>query len=97
MFGRSIRRNRDVTRQLCLFPDPEPGETPTYYADPDDVRGTLMEWLGDLQSAEAMPWDKDKFLMRKCVFPQMTNWLPADEAADLNLRFAAEVDRLSPK
>lgn len=35
--------------------------------------------------------------MMRCnrtIFPQMTNWLPDDEAEQLRLEFAAELERL---
>ena len=39
-----------------------------------------------------MPWsDKD---CRFYLFPQMTNWLPDDEAARLRLAFETELQRL---
>lgn len=29
------------------------------------------------------------------IFPQMTNWLPTEEAAQLRFEFAAEMERLA--
>jgi hypothetical protein len=33
--------------------------------------------------------------MWQIVFPNMANWLPADEAAQLRFEFAREMDRLN--
>jgi len=41
-----------------------------------------------------MPWDERTLGLHQTVFPQMTNWLPDDEARQLRLEFEIEVVRL---
>lgn len=41
-----------------------------------------------------MPWPPKKAGYWRLVFPRMTNWLPADEAAQLRFAFEAEIARL---
>jgi hypothetical protein len=41
-----------------------------------------------------MPWSEKDCRFYKKVFPQMTNWLPEDEAAQLRLAFETELQRL---
>jgi hypothetical protein len=41
-----------------------------------------------------MPWDARTLMLNQTVFPQMTNWLPEDEAAQLRLEFEAALERL---
>jgi len=41
-----------------------------------------------------MPWPDRDARMWQIVFPQMTNWLPPDEAAQLRFAFAQEMQRL---
>jgi DNA-binding PadR family transcriptional regulator len=54
-----------------------------YYADPDKVRAELHKLLAEMRAAQSMPWDKRTLTRHQTVFPQMTNWLPEDEAARL--------------
>jgi hypothetical protein len=41
-----------------------------------------------------MPWPERDARMWQTVFPNMANWLPADEAEQLRLEFAQEMERL---
>jgi hypothetical protein len=41
-----------------------------------------------------MPWEPRKALYWRVAFPQMCNWLPAEEAGRLRTAFAAELSRL---
>jgi len=87
-------------RQPDLFlSDAEPGlfeERPErkYHADPDKVRAELNKLLAEARAAQAMPWDARTLKLHQTVFPQMTNWLPEDEAAQLRFEFEAELERL---
>lgn len=87
-------------RQGDLFghegPDPsdENFETPEYHADPEEVREELNGILAEMRAAEAMPWDEKRVALYRTVFPQMTNWLPAEEGAQLRFAFEAELERL---
>jgi hypothetical protein len=41
-----------------------------------------------------MPWDAKGILLYRTIFPQMTNWLPEEEGAQLRFEFEAELARL---
>jgi hypothetical protein len=78
--------------QAELFkPDEAP---PAYRRDPDDVRARLHRILAEARAAETLPWDRDKLLVYRTIFPQMTGWLPEEEAAQLRFEFEAEMARL---
>lgn len=62
--------------------------------DPENVRRKLVGMLDELRGAEVMPWDYRKQRYNQVVFPQMTNWLPEDEAAEMKRVFAQEMARL---
>jgi len=63
--------------------------------DPEAVRDELVTILATARAArETAPWDLRTHRYHQVVFPQMANWLPADEAAQLCLDFAAELDRI---
>ena len=87
-------------RQGDLFghegPDPsdEDFETPVYHADPDKVREELNRILAEARAAETIPWDAKRAVLYRTIFPQMTNWLPEDEGAQLRFEFETELARL---
>ncbi len=88
-----------MTRQLDLFGDGQqeiPGleERGVYRADPDEVRAELLRVLAKVRAAQSFPWDARRTLYWRTVFPQMTNWLPDDEAAQLRFEFETEIKRL---
>jgi hypothetical protein len=89
-----------TTRQGDLFgndqPDPsdEDHETPVYRAEPDEVRADLHRILAEARGAKTMPWDPSKLSLYRTIFPQMTNWLPEEEGAQLRFEFMAELKRL---
>jgi hypothetical protein len=65
------------------------------HIDPQEVREELNAILAIARAArDAAPWDMRTHRYHKVVFPQMTNWLPDDEAAQLKLAFMAELDRI---
>lgn len=87
-----------MTRQLDLFgqsqrPASEPAR-PDYSPDPGEVRAELLAVLAQMRAADAFPWDARRTLFWRTVFPQMANWLPDEEAAQLRFEFAEEVRRL---
>ena len=47
-----------------------------------------------MRAADAMPWSKKDYGFWQRVFPQITNWLPKEEAARLCFAFEAELARL---
>ena len=80
-------------RQAELFS----GEaTPVVFrADPEKVRVKLLRLLDEARAASSMPWDKATLGYHQQVFPQMSRWLPDEEAAQLCFAFEAEIRRLS--
>ncbi|MEA3068590.1 MAG: hypothetical protein QOD29_36, partial [Alphaproteobacteria bacterium] len=40
------------------------------------------------------PWELTRVSLYRTIFPQMTNWLPDEEAAKLRLEFESELARL---
>lgn len=63
--------------------------------DPETVRARLRSILAKARSAEKMPWSERDVRMWQTVFPNMTKWLPDDEADQLRFEFAQEMERLS--
>jgi hypothetical protein len=93
-------RNRASRRQGDLFDRDEPDDvienrpTPVYRADPDKVRAKLHQLLAEARAAQEMPWGPERVRLYRTIFPQMSNWLPDDEAAQLRSAFEAELARL---
>jgi hypothetical protein len=79
--------------QPDLFADHKPDQT-SHKASPDRVRLKLQRILAEARSAETMPWDEQRLRYLRTVVPQMVNWLPDDEAAQLRFEFDEEVRRL---
>jgi hypothetical protein len=77
--------------QADLFGAPEAVD---YLPKPDEVRARLHAMLAEMRAADALPWDRKRTLLNAKIFPQMTNWLPEEEAAQLCLEFEAELARL---
>jgi hypothetical protein len=71
-------------------------ETPAqrHTPDPEKVRQRLRLLLDTARSAQKMPWPERDARMWQIVFPNMANWLPADEAEQLRFEFAREMERL---
>jgi hypothetical protein len=89
------------SRQRDLFQDEEQADllgedspTPEYRPDPDAVRQELYKILAEARAAQAMPWDARRAALYRTIFPQMTNWLPEDEGAQLRLELETELARL---
>ncbi|MDD9908868.1 MAG: hypothetical protein OXR62_04170 [Ahrensia sp.] len=72
--------------------EPEKIELPPI--DVEDVRQELLEVLEEAKAASTMPWPPREVLFHKTVFPQMSEWLPDDEAAALRQEFEQEIRRL---
>jgi hypothetical protein len=66
-----------------------------YVTDPEKVRQRLRALLDKARSAQKMPWTERDARMWQTVFPNMANWLPDDEATQLRLQFAREMERLN--
>ena len=58
-----------------------------YRADPDEVRVELYKILAEARAAQKMPWDSTRVSLYRTIFPQMTNWLPEEEGAQLRFDF----------
>jgi hypothetical protein len=67
---------------------------PAYRPDPDKVRAQLYRILAEARSAEQLPWDEDKVLLYRTIFPHMAGWLPEEEARQLRFEFDTEMARL---
>ena len=89
------------SRQRDLFEDEEQADlfgedapTPEYRADPDAVRQELYKILAEARAAQKLPWDARRATLYRTIFPQMTNWLPDEEGAQLRFEFETELARL---
>ena len=67
---------------------------PAYRPDPDKVRSRLHKILAEARAAQKLPWEPTTVSLYRTIFPQMTNWLPEDEGAQLRFQFEEELARL---
>jgi hypothetical protein len=67
---------------------------PAYRPDPNKVRARLHSILAEARAAQALPWEPTTVSLYRTIFPQMTLWLPEEEAAQLRFEFEAEMTRL---
>ena len=81
----------DTTVQGELFEAPT---EPAYQPNLDKVRARLEKLLGEARAAETMPWEPSQLSLYRLIFPQMTHWLPEDEAAGYRRAFESEMTRL---
>lgn len=70
------------------------GAAPAYRPDPDKVRSRLHKILAEARAAQKLPWERTTVSLYRTIFPQMSLWLPEDEAAQFRLEFEAEMARL---
>ncbi|MGH6946045.1 MAG: hypothetical protein ACREDZ_01850 [Kiloniellales bacterium] len=88
--------------QEDLFtPEPQPDlfgaeAAPAYRPDPDKVRSRLFKILAEARAAKTLPWEPTRVSLYRTIFPQMTLWLPEEEATQLRLAFETEMERLQP-
>jgi hypothetical protein len=54
----------------------------------------LHKILAEARAAKKLPWEPTRVSLYRTIFPQMTNWLPEDEAAQLRFDFETELARL---
>ena len=66
----------------------------SYRADPDRVRARVQTILGTAKTAETLPWSRAELRLYRTIVPQMTLWLPEDEAAQWRFDFEVELERL---
>ena len=69
-------------------------EAPAYRPDPDKVRARLHKILSQARAARTLPWDSSRASLYRTIFPQMTLFLPEQEAAQLRFEFESEMARL---
>jgi hypothetical protein len=69
---------------------------PAYRPKLDKVRARLEKLLAEARAAQTMPWEPSQLSLYRLIFPQMTLWLPEDEARQYRLAFEAEIERLAP-
>ena len=67
---------------------------PAYRPDPDKVRSRLHKILAEARAAQQLPWEPTTVSLYRTIFPQMTNWLPEEEGAQLRFQFEVEIARL---
>lgn len=67
---------------------------PAYRPDPEKVRARLHKILAEARAAQTLPWEPTRVSLYRTIFPQMTNWLPEDEGAQLRFDFETELSRL---
>jgi hypothetical protein len=81
--------------QPDLFANEAPRGQASASADPQAVRARLLAMLGEARAAEgASPWNERTTRLYRIIFPQMANWLPDEEAAQLRRDFEQELSRL---
>ncbi len=66
-----------------------------YRPDPERVRSRIDGILAELRGEiSARHWEYGRASFFRMAFPNLTCWLPADEAARLESEFEAEMARL---
>ena len=81
-------------KQLGFDLGEKPART-SYEPDLDEVREDLRAILEDARHVTAeSPWDERTYRYNKVVVPQMSRWLPEEEAAQLCFEFAREIARI---
>ena len=88
-----------IDQQDTLVTDEQPDlfgaqPAPSYDPDPDKVRARLRGILAEAQAAKFLPWEEARLSLYRTIFPQMSQWLPEDEGAQLRFEFEAEIARL---
>ena len=79
--------------QPDLFGSEAPARA-TYRPDPAKVRARLERILGQARAADTLPWETSQVSLYRIIVPDMTRWLPDDEAAAWRAEFAAQMARL---
>jgi hypothetical protein len=67
---------------------------PAYRPDPDKVRARLYKILAEARAAQTLPWEPTRVSLYRTIVPQITSWLPEEEAAQLRFEFETELARL---
>lgn len=80
----------DSYRESDLFDRRPILEVPT----PDYVRAHMQKILDEVRGASRLPWDQSTVRAYENIFPQMSKWLPPEEAEILIVDFNSELARL---
>ena len=57
------------------------------------ILGRPNSFCASAIAAQAMPWEPTQFSLYRTIFPQMTNFLPDEEGAQLRFSFDEEIRR----
>ena len=88
--SRSTQPDLFGTQSDLFGPPPKQSYAPSLAT----VRAEVNKVLEKARIAKEMPWTAKEVAFWKTVFPQMTNWLPEEEAAQLRSAFMEEICRL---
>jgi hypothetical protein len=88
--SRSSQTDLFGTQADMFGPPPKQSYAPTLAT----VRAEVNKVLDIARTARDMPWTAKEVAFWKTVFPQMTRWLPDEEAAQLRAAFIEEICRL---
>ena len=67
---------------------------PAYRPDPERVRARLYKILAEARAADTPPWGPARLSLYRTIVPQMTDFLPDEEGAQLRFEFEQELARL---
>jgi hypothetical protein len=67
---------------------------PAYRPSPERVRARLQRILTELRGTKSFPIGSGRPSLYRTIFPQLTLFLPEEEAAQLRLEFDSEMERL---
>ena len=77
----------------AAFLDVEPAPH-AFQADPNRVRARLNGILAEIKTATSLPWRTQRLHLYRAIVPQMSLWLPEEEARQFCQEFDSEVARL---
>jgi hypothetical protein len=67
---------------------------PAYRPSPERVRARLHRILTELRGTQSFPTGSGRPSLYRTIFPQLTLFLPDEEAAQLRLEFESEMSRI---
>lgn len=88
--SRSSQPDLFAAQPDLLGPPPRQSYTPSLAT----VRAEVNKVLEKARLAKESPWTAKEVAFWKTVFPQMTNWLPDEEAERARAAFMEEINRL---
>ena len=87
--------NSDKTETQLGFDLGDKPASGAYEPNLDEIREDLHAILEDARQVTAeAPWNERTYRYNKVVFPQMSRWLPEEEAAQFCFEFAREMERI---